>query len=105
MVRRIAAGCLVTCCLLPPAISFAQGPAPGAAPPGAAGEKSLEQRVEDLEKAQTAHDGAVREQERLEQRVEELETAQTANEDATRSIIAQALVGLGSKINAACVAR
>jgi len=107
MVGRIAAGALVAWGILLPAglPARAEDPATsgisGAAPP-----RSLEERVLELEKAREASDEAretseqaTREKERLEQRVEELETAQVANEDATRSIIAGALVGLGSRIN------
>jgi hypothetical protein len=113
MAGRIAAGALVACGLLLPAALRAEPEA-----------KSLEERVEALERAQKAADEAVRErerlerrveelerekaesereadleQERLERRVEELETTQTANEDTTRSLIAGALVGLGTRIN------
>jgi hypothetical protein len=121
MAGRIAAGLLVTCCLLTPGIA-ARGADTGS-PVGstsaeqAALEKRVEelekaksayeqeqqrliQRLEELEKAKTAPESATSaEQERLRQRVEELETAQVAHDDSTRSIIAQSLSGLGSKIN------
>jgi hypothetical protein len=70
-------------------------------PQGGAGEqRRLEERVAELEGEAAAREGAAaQEKERLEQRVEELETAKVAHEDATRSIIAQTLSGLGSRIN------
>jgi hypothetical protein len=62
--------------------------------------EQLERRIEELERERAeGEDASSRERERLERRIEELETAKVAHEDATRSIIAQALVGLGSKIN------
>jgi hypothetical protein len=124
MVRRIAAGGLVTCGLfLVPGSSPAQGEgAPD--PPPAARARSLEERVLELERARAAYEEALREQERLEERVqelesekrereqaaerererlerriEELETAKVAHEDATRTIIAQKFSEWGSKIN------
>jgi hypothetical protein len=125
MADRIAAGILAVCCLLAPRSLLAQGRDAGSpAAPTAAEGRSLEERIEALERTRESYEEAIREQgrlarrveelerekaereataarekERLERRVEELETAQVAHEDATRSIIAQSLVGLGSKIN------
>ncbi len=108
-----------------PGSSSAQGEGAASPPrPGPSRARSLEERVLELENARAAHEealpererleqrleeleseksegeaAAAREQERLEQRIGELETSQVAHEDATRSIIAQSLVGLGSKIN------
>src|SRR5262245_38869630 len=120
MVRRIAAGCLVACALLP-GNAPAQGAGDADLAPPAADAQSLEQRVLELEREQAeaqrererleerlreleggqggageAADPAKdqerdREKERLERRIEELEQAQVADEDATRSIIAQSL--------------
>jgi len=115
---RGAAGGVVACCLL------LSGGLPAAAADTATRPKSLEERVEELEKAQRAHQDAIREQQRLEQRVEELEgekateqraaereqqrlerrveeleAAQVAQEDSTRAIIAGALSDLATRIN------
>ena len=101
MVRQLAAGILVACCLLVPRSLFAQGEvASGPVPPVASNERSLEERVEALEREKTEREeAAAREKERLEQRVEELETAQVAHEDATRTILRETFVEWGSKIN------
>jgi hypothetical protein len=97
---RIAAGVLVAWgLLLPTGLPARAEETTRAEHPGAAPAKSLEERVEELEKAREASDEAIREKERLEQRVEELETAQVANEETTRSILAGALVGLATRIN------
>jgi hypothetical protein len=112
----------VSCCLLAPAIAARGQDAPGPAQPAPAAGKALEERVAELErareeavrererlerrveelereKAAAGEAAAGAEEERLEQRVEELEAAQVAHEDATRSIIAEAMRGIGTKIN------
>src|SRR5262245_36960294 len=121
MAGRIAAGVLLMGCLVVPRILHAQGEAPAGGPPVPASQKSLEQRIDELEKARdeavqerqrleqrveelerekSAAAGAdAPEQERLEQRVEELEAARVAHEDATRSILRETLAEWGSKIN------
>ncbi len=77
MAGRIAAGILVTSCLLLPRILLAEEPP-------SSGQKKPVTR-EELEK--------------IEQRVEDLEAGKTAHEDATRSIIRQTFTQWGSKIN------
>jgi outer membrane murein-binding lipoprotein Lpp len=100
MLGRIAAAVVTAGILLLPGIPRAQGPeAGGAAAEPTPQDRSLEQRVEALEKEQRSQEEAAREQQRLEQRVEELEAEKVAHEDATRSIIASTLSTLGSKIN------
>lgn len=116
MAGRIAAGILVTYCLLLPISLSAHDFEDAGSQAGPVTreyglvkkhmerlDQRLEELLEELEAAKTAHEDAtrsiIREQERLEQRVEELEIAKIAQEDATRSIIRQTLSGLGSRIN------
>src|SRR5262245_51833336 len=121
MAGRIAAGVLVMGCLVVPRILHAQGETAGGVSPASPSQKSLEQRIDELEEARdeavrerqrleqrveelehekgAAADPDGREQERLEQRVEDLETARIAHEDATRSILRETLAEWGSKIN------
>lgn len=118
---EFGAGVLLACVLLALAGSASAEGEPPADP--VAEEKSLEERIEELERAKAAYEEATRERERLEQRVEELEKAmdapanpdpeeeqlerrveelelaQGANEDATRSIIRQTFETWGSMIN------
>jgi len=96
---RTAARLLLAYCLLLPAGVSAQEPATGTGPGPAADEKTLEQRVQELEAAKRDEREAARERERLERRVEELESSKVAHEDATRSILLQTFQTLGSKIN------
>ena len=115
MGRGDAAAVLVACCLLMPKITLAQPQDPPTddahQPVGqqigeleaervareGANLAELEQRIEELEAERVARDDADVAQ--LEQRIEELEAERVARDDATRSIIAQALSGLGSRIN------
>jgi hypothetical protein len=100
MAGRIAAGVLIAWGLLLPAGLPARAEDPATSGiSGASPARSLEERILELEQAREAYDEALRERERLEQRVEELETAQVANEDTTRTLIAGALTGLGTRIN------
>jgi hypothetical protein len=67
---------------------------------GSPEQRRLEERIGELESEAAARESAAaREKERLERRVGELEAEKVAHEDGTRSIIAQTLAGLGSRIN------
>lgn len=98
--RRIGAGALLVSCLSMPGSASAQGEGPGGpAERTAPDERTLEERVEELERAKAESEETRRKNEQLERRVEELELEKAAHEDATRSIILQTFQTLGSKIN------